>query len=80
MMSGLPSREEIYDLIKSHKDGITLEEIAKQYQISPQNSTVLIFMGQLLADGKIRTEMCGEKLYCIAIEPGPICDKKDKIL
>jgi hypothetical protein len=62
------STEKIYNIVKSYTNGIALDELAKQYQVSSQNPAVLISLAQLLADGRVKQEMRGEKLYCVAIE------------
>ena len=55
--------EEIYDLIKSHKDGIALDTLAKRYPA--KDPTVPYTLGKLLADGKVKTEQRGDQLFCL---------------
>ena len=55
----------IYDLIKQHKDGITVREIAAGYPV--RDATVPYVIAQLLADNKIRTEQRGDGVYCLAV-------------
>jgi hypothetical protein len=70
-------REKIYSFIQPYTSGITLDEIAKQYCISPKDPRVLLAIAELLADGKLKTEMRGEKLYCMVVELGTLGGKKD---
>lgn len=58
--------EEIYELIKEHKDGIALDTLAAKY--SSRDATVPYVVGKLLADEKVKTEQRGDKLFCVAVE------------
>lgn len=69
LMPDLPGREDLYHFIKQRPDGIALEALAQQYEISPHNSGILILLAQFLTDGLIREETRGEKLYLVAQDP-----------
>jgi len=60
--------EKIYRFIRQHVNGIALEMLAKEYQVSPENPAVLILLAELLADRKVKTAMEHDKLYCVAVE------------
>ncbi len=57
--------EKIYDLIKQHKGGITVREIAAGYPA--RDATAPYAVAQLIADKKIRTEQRGDGVYCLAV-------------
>jgi hypothetical protein len=70
--------EKIYALIKQHKNGIKLDDIAAKYPSG--TATVPYVVGLLLADGKIKTEQRGATLFCVAIEPAAIGGEKNKTI
>jgi hypothetical protein len=70
--------EKIYALIRKHKDGIMLDDIAKQY--SDKDPTVPYSVGVLLADERVKTEQRGDMLFCVAVEPAAIGGKEDKTI
>jgi hypothetical protein len=67
---------EIYRFIQQYPNGITLDEIAKAYRISPKNAIVLILLAELLESGKVRTYMKDERLYCVAVATDVGLDSK----
>jgi len=69
--------EKIYALIKQQKNGIKLDDIATTY--SSRAVIVPYVVGLLLADGKVKTEQRGKKLFCMAIEPANLGDEKIKL-
>ncbi len=66
--------EEVYNLIKSHKGGVVLETLAKQY--APKDPSVPYVVARLLADGRVKSEQRGGKVYCVAVELGALDSRK----
>lgn len=72
--------EEIYTLIKQHKDGILLDDIAAMYP--PKDPTASYSVATLLADCRVKKVLHNNKLYCVAVEKSTekssaISDEKD---
>ena len=70
--------DKIYSLIQEHKNGIALNDIAGQYP--PKDPTVPYAVAKLLVDGRVKQEVRGDKLYCIAVDSGATGIKKETII
>lgn len=73
--------EEVYNLINSCKEGITIDDIAKQYP--PKDATAPYSVATLLADCRVKPVLRDNKLYCVVVEKstnelGSVRDEKDK--
>ena len=70
--------EEIYALIKQQKDGMLLDAIAAKYP--PQNPTDLYSVATLLADCRVKPVLRDKKLYCVAVDSGPVGSKRNTVI
>ena len=70
--------EEIYNLIKAHKDGIMLDDIAMRYP--SRDATVPYVVGKLVADEKVKMEQRGDKLFCVVVDTNNVTTLEEYLL